>query len=359
MHPSKNKVWLVCLPALVLLACGPVPKENVVGNAAPEPQEALGTSQQAVNLAVPYITQYQGLTSSNCDCGPASVAMILRHFGKGSGLTNSQLVAQVRARTGTSGCVNTGFGHLEAALDSYGGLTRSRISGNLTPEPDAQMQAMKDATNQGKPVIALVNGPSLGRSANYGDHWVVVKGFSSDGLYVYLNDPDNQPPRWTGWIQGGPITLAYSTFRTAAYNAAAGPYGIIVGGSTQPPPPTGPWCSANCGGGGWWCTGDGSCIQNGVPGHNYHCSGNNVAPDRDQACALGCHIAAAGYPDYCNYGNFCGGGSWCGNDCVNGHPKTLYNFTSGGSLSSVTQCSVGYANQSCAIAAAGYPDYCY
>jgi len=119
-----------------------------------------------------------------------------------------------------------------------------------------------------------------------------------------------------------------------------------------------PYCSSNCSGGGWWCAGDGSCIVNGVAGHNYHCPSNNAAPDRDQACAAGCQIAASGYPDYCKYTTFCGGGAWCGNDCVGGYSSTLYNFTSGGSLSNVTQCSVGYANQRCVIASSGYPDYC-
>jgi len=119
-----------------------------------------------------------------------------------------------------------------------------------------------------------------------------------------------------------------------------------------------PWCSANCGGGGWWCANDGACIQNGVPGHNYHCPGNNMAPDRDQACAAGCTIAPTGYPDYCAHTTFCGGGSWCGNDCVGGYSKTLYNFTSGGSLSSVTQCEVGFTNRTCVIAPSGSPDYC-
>lgn len=122
--------------------------------------------------------------------------------------------------------------------------------------------------------------------------------------------------------------------------------------------PTGPWCSGNCAGGGWWCTGDGSCIQNGAAGHNYHCPGNNVAPDIDQACGNGCYTAAAGYPDYCKTSKFCGGGKWCGNDCVNGFAKTLYTFSSSGSVTGVTHCQVGYANKTCVTAAAGYPDYC-
>jgi len=119
-----------------------------------------------------------------------------------------------------------------------------------------------------------------------------------------------------------------------------------------------PFCSANCGGGGWWCANDGACIQNGVAGHNYHCPGNNAAPDVDQACGNGCVIAAAGSPDYCRPSGFCGGGQWCGNDCVGGFAKTLYNFSSSGAVLGVTQCQVGFANRTCSIAAAGSPDFC-
>jgi len=351
---SSKKVASWCLPValLALAACGQVPKED----AAPE---ELGAAEQAVNLGVPWISQYQGLSSSNCDCGPASVAMIVRYFGLSS-LGDQALVSQVRARTGTSGCIDTAFGHLETAITSYG-MTWTTISQYSSPAPSAQMTAMANATAANKPVIALIHGADLGRGEAYGDHWVVVKGFSADMQWVYVDDPDNQGARLAGWIVGGSITLSYSTFSTAALHASqrqGAPYGIIVTGPSSGGGGGSPWCSANCGGGGWWCAGDGACIQNGAAGHNYHCPGNNMAPDRDQGCSRGCHVASAGYPDYCNYGTYCGGGSWCGNDCVGGDPTTLYNF-SGGALSSVTQCSVGYANRSCAIASAGSPDYCF
>lgn len=158
-------------------------------------------------------------------------------------------------------------------------------------------------------------------------------------------------------------------YATNAWGWAAGYQNLGWGGEiyvvepvrscgSSTPPPAAPYCSANCGGGGWWCSNDGACIVNGVPGHNYHCPGNNVAPDRDQACANGCVIAPSGFPDYCRATSFCGGGAWCGNDCVNGHAKTLYNFNSSGAVSSVTHCEIGYANQNCVTAPAGSPDYC-
>ena len=159
-----------------------------------------------------------------------------------------------------------------------------------------------------------------------------------------------------GWV--GFELPGYQDWITGQTSGVSGPSQACAGLSQGSFCSASPYCSANCAGGGWWCTGDGACIVNGVAGHNYHCPGNNTAPDRDQACPIGCHIAPAGYPDYCNYGTFCGGGAWCGNDCVNGFSKTLYTFTAGGALSSVKQCQVGYANQTCVIAPPGSPDYC-
>jgi hypothetical protein len=88
---------------------------------------------------------------------------------------------------------------------------------------------MQNAVAAGHPVIALVHGADLGRGSAYGEHWVVVTGFSADGQTVYLNDPDTQGARWAGWIVGGQITLSRATFSQAAYDTPAGlPYGIIV-----------------------------------------------------------------------------------------------------------------------------------
>jgi hypothetical protein len=72
--------------------------------------------------AVPYINPYQGWNSQNYDCGPASVAMIVRYFGRSS-LGDAALVGQARQRTGTStaSCTYTSRQALvEAALNPYG-----------------------------------------------------------------------------------------------------------------------------------------------------------------------------------------------------------------------------------------------
>jgi hypothetical protein len=188
-------------------------------------------------LSVPYYHQYLGQATQNVDCGPADVAMVLQYRGRRpSGLSDMQWVVQVRTRTGASdtGCdggpCGTTFPQLEAALTYYG-ATWSEVAASLTPAPSAQVAAIKAATAAGKPVIALVHGADLGRGTPlYGDHWIVVTGFTPDGNTAYVNDPDDQPARsgYPNWIVGGKITLATSTLSTAMYNAAPGPYAIIV-----------------------------------------------------------------------------------------------------------------------------------
>jgi hypothetical protein len=66
------------------------------------------------------------------------------------------------------------------------------------------LQAIIDAVNAHHPVIALIHGAVLNREIpqhpNYGDHWVVVRGFSADHKTVYVNDADyrtdDQLKRW-------------------------------------------------------------------------------------------------------------------------------------------------------------------
>ncbi|MGQ9828936.1 MAG: hypothetical protein ACUVSW_13835, partial [Roseiflexus sp.] len=69
-HKYRTLFAGVRLALVLLLMCGtltlPVPRSVSAGD---------------VSLPLPWITQYQGLPSSNCDSGPASIAMILRYYG--------------------------------------------------------------------------------------------------------------------------------------------------------------------------------------------------------------------------------------------------------------------------------------
>lgn len=185
-------------------------------------------------ISVPYISQYQGLLSpinfDNVDCGPASVAMVLRYYGQGAGVSDPALVSGVRAAAG--GQEDTTFAQLEAALRHYG-ITYSGISNALPSQPDAKMAGLRSAVDAGQPVIVLVNGAGLGRGSTYGDHWIVVTGFSDDGQTVYVNDPDSQDPRGRiGWIKGGRIALSYATFRNAAATSGSATLGLVESSSS-------------------------------------------------------------------------------------------------------------------------------
>ena len=226
---ARSYVWTGLAPGTY--KCTFVLAFNAYGNSSWSDQACVTTpaNSTTVPLLVPYLRQYKGQASQNVDCGPAAVAMAVQYRNKRpAGLGDGAFITQVRRNGGVGDDTSyTNFGNLETALGSYG-LTWSEVSQNLSPAPAAQFQAMWDATRAGKPVIALVNGPTLGRGSNYGDHWVVVTGVSSDGQTVYLNDPDDQAARWSGWIVGGQITLSATTFTNALWNAAPGSYGIVV-----------------------------------------------------------------------------------------------------------------------------------
>jgi Peptidase_C39 like family len=190
---------------------------------------SVGAYSLLSQISVPYLSQYQGQASQNYDCGPTGVAMVLQYRGlRTGGLSDMQWVSQVRTNTGVGNDYSdTSFGQLETAL-SYSGTSYSEVPASLTPQPDAQVAAIKDAVGAGNPVIAVVHGADLGRGEAYGDHWIVITGFSSDGSTAYVNDPDNQGARWAGWIVGGQISLPIATLSTALYDGPLGPYGIIV-----------------------------------------------------------------------------------------------------------------------------------
>jgi len=199
----------------------------------PRIQQSVSFADTAVSLlssvSIPYISQYQGQNTQNHDCGPASGAMVLQAYGKRpDGLTDRDWVVQVRSHSGnSSGDLN--FSQLEAAISWYQ-VGSTEIPPTLSPPPDAQMQEMKNALAANKPVIALVHGATLGRGSAYGDHFVVVRGFSDDGQSVYVNDPDYRSPCPPDWLEcGGEVTWSYSNFRQACYDAQYGPYGIIIG----------------------------------------------------------------------------------------------------------------------------------
>jgi hypothetical protein len=167
-------------------------------------------SEVQLSKTVRFISQFlEGTNSPNNDCGPASVAMVLDAYGKKpSNETDVQFVNNVRVATNTANNSLTNWSDLETALNAYGMTDHSRISNSLTPAPDAQFNAIKQAIREDKPVIALI--------ASFGGHWVVVTGYSDNN--IYFQDPIRGTMSWTN-----------DYFKQELLNAPPGDYGIIVG----------------------------------------------------------------------------------------------------------------------------------
>ncbi|MGD0247993.1 MAG: C39 family peptidase [Candidatus Limnocylindrales bacterium] len=247
---ARSYIWPGLAPNT--LKCFTVTAKNASGQSPRSDQACTSTlrwpARYQILLPVPYLSQYQqnpktGSPIDRVDCGPTATAMVLQYRGKRPAhLSDVAWVLQVRARTKVSdtachgGPCDTTAPQLEAALRSYG-VTYSEVSRVLEPAPDAQLVAIHAALASGKPVIALVHGYDLGRGAKnlgdpgyYGDHWIVVTGFTADGQYAFVNDPDNEKANGPRWIKGGAqIKVPTSTLGTAMMDTDGGPfYGIIV-----------------------------------------------------------------------------------------------------------------------------------
>ena len=220
----RNYTWGGLAPSTY--KCFTITAKNASGQ-SPWAPWACATSLSGITqpLAITYFRQYQGWGSSNCDCGPTAVAMSIYYLDHGypTGISSvSQLVGDVRTHTGTStsSCTDTNATQLEQAVRAYSGRSATEIDGTGDTGA-AEVQRMQNATGAGDPVVAYVDGYYLGHS--YDGHWVVVRGFSTDGQTVYINDPDDQSGSW-----GGQYSVSRATFQNAVYYAPVGAYGIIV-----------------------------------------------------------------------------------------------------------------------------------
>jgi hypothetical protein len=178
-------------------------------------------------LPVPLISQYQGIATDNFNCGPASVAAVLRARVAAVGsMDNSTLVAKVRAYTGEP-AGDTDLPGLRRALAAFGvpsvSLLLSDGGGNAT-DP---LAAVHVALQHGAPVLALVDGATFGRGTGYGDHFIVIRGMDVARGMVDVVDPDTQQPRSMNWLPGGLQALPARLVRQAL-RAAAGPQGIAA-----------------------------------------------------------------------------------------------------------------------------------
>jgi hypothetical protein len=178
-------------------------------------------------LPVPLISQYQGIATDNFNCGPASVAAILRARAAAvGGMDDATLVATIRASTGEP-AGDTDLPGLRRALAAFGVPSVSLLPSDGAGTAADPLAVVQVALRHGSPVLALVDGATLGRGTGYGDHFIVIRGMDVATGLVDVVDPDTQQPRSMSWLPGGIQTLPASLVRQAL-RTAAGPQGIAA-----------------------------------------------------------------------------------------------------------------------------------
>jgi hypothetical protein len=191
-------------------------------------------------LAIPLISQYQGLSTDNVNCGPASVAAIARAVGAGTAnLSDAQLVAAARAGT-AEGDGDTDAAGLVQALRGFGIGSTSLFADDNPGASSDPIGAIRYVVDQSRAVLALVSGADLGRGVQYGDHWLVITAVDSRAGMVQVMDPDTQAAASAAWQPGGVYWLPTSLMRAALRDASAdgGMIALAVGaGRSQPPAP--------------------------------------------------------------------------------------------------------------------------
>lgn len=155
-----------------------------------------------IDLPVPFYSQWgQGANRRRSDCGPASLLMVGRYFGKMAGLSVDDLTAQ-------TSLLQSDTGLMPQALVTLGLLhgLRTYVHKNTTlTDIRAELQA-------GRPVIPLVHYRYISGRLDQADsnpatdgHFMVIVG--ADDTHVVANDPDY----WQPYTQKGHNTLVPET----------------------------------------------------------------------------------------------------------------------------------------------------
>lgn len=197
--PRRSLVRRLILPALVLtLGFGlGVPLSAGAGD-DPTGQIRLPN----VDLDVPMTAQ----ASEQANCGPTAAAMLLAAYQGEEGVALERLRDAVGAWSWARypsrawhlpwrdpGMTTPAM--VEGILEHFGGDVRfERLSHPPTAPESSALMTLAGALAQGRPVLALVEAPTLWGTRKPGLHWIVVRGFERGR--VVFNDPADGK-RWS------------------------------------------------------------------------------------------------------------------------------------------------------------------
>jgi hypothetical protein len=196
-------------------------------------------ASDGAGVVVPLISQYQGLSTDNVNCGPASVAAILRAMRPNSlPPDDAGLVAAIRDRTGAADG-DTNAWMLARALDAFGVGGRALLADDGEAGDSGILAPIEYVLDHDRPVLALVYGADLGRGAQYGDHWLVITAVDKATGEARVMDPDTQAARTTDWQPGGVQWLPMWRLRAALRDASGdGSIVALAAGVSRSTPPT-------------------------------------------------------------------------------------------------------------------------
>lgn len=169
----------------------------------------------------PWISQYSpggndgSYYNGGSNCGPTSLAMIARAFGKGEGLTDARLINKLGEAGGTT-ADGTGVNGISAMARSIGLGAQQR-------GPGADVNWIAEQLEAGKMVVANGDYYAMAPHADpakvgTGGHYVAVVGMDAQGNFI-VNDPADKN---VGTVSPGDLARFISGNRNGGYQIAVG-----------------------------------------------------------------------------------------------------------------------------------------
>ncbi|MFY2557106.1 C39 family peptidase [Corallococcus terminator] len=143
---------------------------------------------------VPYINQ---ITSNGTEddwnrfsnCGPTTMAMILKGYGLGEGMSDGAFINQLANSIGMGG-EGTGYVGIEQMAANQG-LTAETRAGSDTAWIQQQLEAGNLVAVNGESSVMLANEQPPNASGNFsGGHWIAVTGMTPEGNFI-VHDPSS------------------------------------------------------------------------------------------------------------------------------------------------------------------------